>query len=79
MTKKARRSNELTFNELRKTETAFAERKKGRFQNIVSDFLFFAPGLRYDLSKLGPAGGVNYSDSDFVETGELSAKKHFAE
>ena len=40
------------FNELRQTETVFAERKKkGRSTKLASNFLIFVPGLSYGLSK----------------------------
>ena len=35
--------------------------------------------LKETQTHLRPAGGVNRSDSDLVETAELWAKKHFAE
>ena len=43
----------LSFNESEQTKTVFAEwrRRWADLQNFASDFLVFAPGLRYDLSK----------------------------
>ena len=52
MSKKAPRPSNLTLERIGIAKTVFAERKKkGRSTNCASDFLIFAPGLSYDLSK----------------------------